>query len=457
MATGDERTACKRLLGQLDRSARPDPKGAHRWPGSSAPSTAKKHRRAVLERAKGYYGNKSRSLPRRQRAGHALAAVRLPRPPGPQGRVPPALDPAHQRRLPPARHELQPLHQRPASRPGSRSTARSSPTWPSPTPPPSPPWSRRPPPRGRRGRLSPTPLRRRPPGAARDRAPGSPPWSTACAPPPGRPGRRLAPACSRAPCWPARPSRPAAVGIGGTRGRRRRLRDGRRDRAFVAACRRGPVWPWSRWRPAWPSAWPPRSRPGPCCAWSADSRTPRPTCWRPPGSPWCSWAWPTRATWARSPARPRRPARRSSWCAATAPPTRGARRPCGLRPARCCGCRSCARRRGGRAGRARRGRARARRRRGPRGRRAERVDLARGRVALVVGSEAHGLPGPVVDTLDAAGHRADGRRHRIVERGDGRDGPVLRGGTPAARDRDALTSGQRSGRRRRPDGRVKGP
>ena len=34
---------------------------------------AKKHRRATLERAKGYYGNKSRSLPRRQRAGHALA------------------------------------------------------------------------------------------------------------------------------------------------------------------------------------------------------------------------------------------------------------------------------------------------------------------------------------------------------------------------------------------------
>ena len=39
-------------------------------------------------------------LPVRQRAGHALPAVRLPRPAGPQGRLPPALDPAHQRRLP---------------------------------------------------------------------------------------------------------------------------------------------------------------------------------------------------------------------------------------------------------------------------------------------------------------------------------------------------------------------
>ena len=46
---------------------------------------SKKHRRAVLERAKGYYGNKSRSLPHGQRAGHALPAVRLPRPSRPQG------------------------------------------------------------------------------------------------------------------------------------------------------------------------------------------------------------------------------------------------------------------------------------------------------------------------------------------------------------------------------------
>ena len=90
---------------------------------------SKKHRRATLERAKGYYGNKSRSYAR-QRAGHALAAVRVPRPPGPQGRLPQALDPADQRRLPAERHQLQPLHQRAPSWPRSRSTARCWPTWP---------------------------------------------------------------------------------------------------------------------------------------------------------------------------------------------------------------------------------------------------------------------------------------------------------------------------------------
>ena len=103
----------------------------------------KKHRRAVLERAQGYYGNKSRQLPLRQRAGHALAGLRLPRPPGPQGRLPPAVDPAHQRRRPAARDELQPLHRRAQGWPRSRSTARSSPTWRSPTRPRSVPGRRR--------------------------------------------------------------------------------------------------------------------------------------------------------------------------------------------------------------------------------------------------------------------------------------------------------------------------
>ena len=40
-------------------------------------------------------------VPGRQRAGHALAAVRVPRSPGPQGRDAASLDPAHQRRLSP--------------------------------------------------------------------------------------------------------------------------------------------------------------------------------------------------------------------------------------------------------------------------------------------------------------------------------------------------------------------
>ena len=57
----------------------------------------KKHHRAVLEQAQGYYGNKSRSYRVRQRAGDALAAVRLPGPAGAQRRLPPAVDPADQR------------------------------------------------------------------------------------------------------------------------------------------------------------------------------------------------------------------------------------------------------------------------------------------------------------------------------------------------------------------------
>ena len=57
-------------------------------------------------------------VPRRQRAAHALDAVRLPRPPGSQRRLPQALDPADQRRGPAERHELQPVHRRPP--PGRR-------------------------------------------------------------------------------------------------------------------------------------------------------------------------------------------------------------------------------------------------------------------------------------------------------------------------------------------------
>ena len=104
---------------------------------------SKKHRRAVLERGEGVLRQQEPLVPRRQRAGHALAAVRLPRPPGPQGRVPHALDPAHQRRLPPERHQLQPVHRRPAHRrhrgrpQGPRRPRRHRPA------PPSPRWSRR--------------------------------------------------------------------------------------------------------------------------------------------------------------------------------------------------------------------------------------------------------------------------------------------------------------------------
>ena len=43
--------------------------------------TAKKKRRTVLTKAKGYYGDKSRSYKAAKGAGPALAAVRVSRPP----------------------------------------------------------------------------------------------------------------------------------------------------------------------------------------------------------------------------------------------------------------------------------------------------------------------------------------------------------------------------------------
>ena len=45
---------------------------------------AKKHHRAILEQAQGYYGNKSRSF-RAANEQDAQPAVRVPRPAGPQG------------------------------------------------------------------------------------------------------------------------------------------------------------------------------------------------------------------------------------------------------------------------------------------------------------------------------------------------------------------------------------
>ena len=45
----------------------------------------KKHRRAILEEAQGYTGARSRHFRKAQRAGHALAPLRVPRPAGAQG------------------------------------------------------------------------------------------------------------------------------------------------------------------------------------------------------------------------------------------------------------------------------------------------------------------------------------------------------------------------------------
>ena len=65
---------------------------------------AKKKRRTTMERAKGYYGNKSRTFRAANEQVMHSGQLRLPGPSGPQGRVPPPLDPADQCRLPPERH-----------------------------------------------------------------------------------------------------------------------------------------------------------------------------------------------------------------------------------------------------------------------------------------------------------------------------------------------------------------
>ena len=61
---------------------------------------AHKKRREVLEQASGYRGQRSRLYRKAKEQVAALARLRLPRPPGPKGRFPQAVDPADQRRGP---------------------------------------------------------------------------------------------------------------------------------------------------------------------------------------------------------------------------------------------------------------------------------------------------------------------------------------------------------------------
>ncbi len=56
-------------------------------------------------------------VPQGQGAGHPLPGLQLQRPQEAQGRLPPAVDPAHQRRCPRQRHDVQPLH--PGSEPAA--------------------------------------------------------------------------------------------------------------------------------------------------------------------------------------------------------------------------------------------------------------------------------------------------------------------------------------------------
>ena len=91
----------KKLLGRLspsrppDRTARSNHHGT-RQAGSQRPQEAPDHPRARQRLPRPALA----PLPQGQGAGHPLAGLQLPRPQGPQGRLPQALDPADQRRCP---------------------------------------------------------------------------------------------------------------------------------------------------------------------------------------------------------------------------------------------------------------------------------------------------------------------------------------------------------------------
>ena len=110
--------ATRRRPGTLDAAAMAPPQQARHERSTHGQSQALRPRQQAPPRrpraGEGLLRQQEPELPRRQRAAHALDAVRLPRPPGPQGRLPQAVDPADQRGRPPERHELQPVHRRPA-------------------------------------------------------------------------------------------------------------------------------------------------------------------------------------------------------------------------------------------------------------------------------------------------------------------------------------------------------
>ena len=208
---------------------------------------SKKHRKAGPRAGQGLLREQEPFVPRGQRAGDAVGAVRLPRPPGPQGRVPPAVDPAHQRRLPAERHQLQPVHRRAArgrhrgrpqgaGRPGRHRSRRLQ--------------------RARRGRPG-RPRRPRPERTGLHQPEGpataAPPGAPQCAPGGGRVRRR-----GRGPA-PRSPSQAGSRARGD-------LRAGRRAAARRRArrCARA-----RRWRPASSSGSRPPRRPSRCSPSSA--------------------------------------------------------------------------------------------------------------------------------------------------------------------------------------------
>ena len=217
-------------------------------------------------------------LPFRQRGGHALAAVRVPRPSGAQGGLPAAVDPAHQRRRPGPTARATAGSSPGCARPRSSWTARCSPIWPSPTPRRSPAWWAWPRPLWPTGRR---PRWRRRPGTAPDH------------------GARLPAPAGPAPA-PAAGAAQHAPLRGGVRGRRgqapRTARSTRARRSRRSSSTTGPgrtptssavldaaprpAGPGSStWRRGCSSGWPTPSRPSPCWPWWR-CPTPPSTIWR---------------------------------------------------------------------------------------------------------------------------------------------------------------------------------
>jgi hypothetical protein len=73
-------------------------RGREQWHASSARVAAKKSHKAGPGAGEGLLRQQEPFVPRRERAGAAQWPVRVPRPPGEEGRVPSSLDPADQRR-----------------------------------------------------------------------------------------------------------------------------------------------------------------------------------------------------------------------------------------------------------------------------------------------------------------------------------------------------------------------
>ena len=66
--------------------------GEPAMPRARNPVQSRARRKKILKQAKGYYGARSRSYPRRQAGGHQGRPVRVPGPPAAQAPVPGALD-----------------------------------------------------------------------------------------------------------------------------------------------------------------------------------------------------------------------------------------------------------------------------------------------------------------------------------------------------------------------------